>query len=105
MGIRARWSDYSGRPIELSDDAWAHILDGHPEMAERLTEIIQTIEHPTLVVRDPLVRRVEHHYGAPKGRLRVQVVVVYRPTPEGWVGSILTAHRNRRLEKGEHLWP
>ncbi len=105
MAIVARWTDYQGRVVELTDDGWAHILDGHAEMVDRLAEIKSTVESPTLVVRDPDIRRIEHHYGVPKGRLRVQVVVVYRPRPEGWVGAILTAHRTRRLEQGEHLWP
>jgi hypothetical protein len=105
MPIVASWTDYQGRTVELSDHGWVHILEGHVEMADRLGEIARTIEAPNLVVRDPDIRRIEHHYGVPKGRLRVQVVVLYRPTPEGWVGEVVTAHRTRRLEKGEHLWP
>jgi hypothetical protein len=89
----------------LTDEGWAHISERHAEMADRLADIRRTVESPTLVVRDPDVRRIEHQYGVPKGRLRVKVIVVYRPRPEGWVGTVLTAHRTRQLEEGEHLWP
>ncbi|MEA2510654.1 MAG: hypothetical protein QOF01_3753 [Thermomicrobiales bacterium] len=39
MAIAAHWIDYRGRPVELTDDGWVHILDGHAEMADRLTDI------------------------------------------------------------------
>jgi hypothetical protein len=39
------------------------------------------------------------------GKLRVVVVVIYRPAPDGWVGEIGTAHRTARIQGGEQLWP
>lgn len=83
----ARWTDYQGRTVELNVEGWTHIRERHAEMADRLAEIGSIVESPTLVVRDPAIRRIEHCYGVPKGCLRMRVVVVYRPRPEGWVRS------------------
>jgi hypothetical protein len=105
MAVVSRWKDFQGRTVELTDIGWAHILEGHREMADRFGEIAKTMEAPSLVVRDPDIRRIEHHYGVADGELRIHVVVIYRPTPDGWVGTIRTAHLTDRLKKGERLWP
>jgi hypothetical protein len=105
MAIVARWTDYRGRTVELTDEGWTHILSGHSEMAGRLPEIADAVEHPSLVVRDRRVRRAELHYGVPIGRLRIVVVVIYRPTIDGWVGDVWTAHLTARTQEGERLWP
>ena len=103
MATVARWTDYQGRVVELTDEGWAHILEGHADMADRLAEVESAVETPILVVRDPDIRRVEHHYGVSKGRLRVRVIVLYRPTPEGWVGSIVTSPKAGVSET--FIWP
>jgi hypothetical protein len=105
MPIVVGWTDYRGRAVELTDDAWTHILDGRAEMADRLVDIGIAVEFPLLVMRDRRVRRAEVLCGAPVGRLRVVVVVIYRPTVGGWVGDVWTAHLTARTQKGEQLWP
>jgi hypothetical protein len=105
MARVARWSDYQGRSVELTDEAWTHIVQRHADMVARLDAVRTAIESPALVVRDPNTRRIEHHYGAARGRLRVHVAVIYRPTPEGWIGTIRTAYRTDRTIQGEQLWP
>jgi hypothetical protein len=105
MAIVARWTDYQGRTVELTDERWQHILQGHSEMADRLANIGVTVGTPMLAVRDRRVRRAELLYGAPVGRLRVVVVVIYRPTVDGWVGEVWTAHLTPRVQEGEQLWP
>lgn len=105
MAVVARWTDYRGRVVELTDDRWAHILDGHADMADRLSDVGAAVSAPSVVNRDRQIGRVEHSYGSPVGRLRVVVVVIYRPSPDGWVGEVWTAHRTAREQKGEQLWP
>jgi hypothetical protein len=105
MAIVARWMDYQGRVVALTDERWAHIIGGHAEMVDRLVDIEAAIEAPLLVMRDRRVRRAELLYGVPTGRLRVVVVVIYRPTVDGWVGEIWTAHLTARIQEGEQLWP
>lgn len=35
-----------GQPVELTWDAWDHVRERHPEMTERLADLLETIEHP-----------------------------------------------------------
>ena len=42
--------DYQGRAVRLTDERLAHILE-HPEMANLETNLIETLEHPTLVMQ------------------------------------------------------
>lgn len=105
MAIVAVWHDYQHRRVNLNDDGWDHICIRHPDLADRLAEIGVAVASPSLVMRDLLIRRIEHHYGALAGRLRIHVVVLYRPTQDGWIGTIVTALRSRRVIPGNQLWP
>ncbi|HEY7032607.1 MAG TPA: hypothetical protein VH482_14795 [Thermomicrobiales bacterium] len=89
----------------MTGEGWEHILGGHAEMTDRLSEIGAVVARPSLVMRDRRVRRAELLYGDPVGRLRVVVVVIYRPTADGWVGDVWTAHLTARTQEGEQLWP
>ena len=99
------WIDYLGRRVELTEESWEHIIDNHPEMSDGRVDIGAAITSPSVVVRDPVIRRIEQHYGTQVDGLRVRVIVLYRPTPAGWIGEIRTAHRTARIKKGEQLWP
>jgi hypothetical protein len=105
MAIVAQWVDYRGRVVELTDDGWVHIVEGHAEMADRVADIGVTVQSPMLVVRDRRVRRAESLYGSPAGRLHVVVVVNYRPRVGGLIGEIWTAHLTARIQEGDQLWP
>ena len=105
MATLESWIDYRGRTVELTEEAWAHIIDNHPEMADSFRDVGTAITSPSVVVRDPNIHRVEQHYGMPIDGLRVRVIVLYRPTPAGWIGDVHTAHRTARIKKGEPLWP
>ncbi len=105
MAIVARWIDYQGRTVQLTEAAWDHILDGHAEMADRLADVGNAIASSSLVIRDRRIRRAELLYGEAIGRLRVVVVVIYRPTVVGWVGDVWTAYLTARTQQGEQLWP
>ncbi|HEU5142053.1 MAG TPA: hypothetical protein VFU04_02735 [Solirubrobacterales bacterium] len=43
-----------GQAVELTWDAWDHVRERHPDMAERLVDLLQTIEQPEH--REPDVR-------------------------------------------------
>lgn len=100
MAIIARWNDYNGRVVELTDEGWTHVRAGHPDMTDGLDSIGAAITSAALVIRDPAIRRLEHFYGVARGGLRIHVVVIYRPTPEGWIGTIQTAHHTDRTKQG-----
>lgn len=85
--------DPDGRPVDLSVQRWAHILDGHPELAAHL-------EHVARAVRRPDRRRRGHRAGeewfylGEVGPSRwVKVVVHY----EGGRGRIVTAFARRSM--------
>jgi hypothetical protein len=105
MPVVARWIDYQGRTVELTEERWEHILGRHEDMRNRVDLIGTAVVGASLVVRDSPIRRLEHHYVVLRDDLRVHVAVIYRPVPEGWVGTILTAHLTDRIKRGEQLWP
>ena len=39
----------NGIPIRLTDERWMHITIGHPEIANYLFEILETVEDPEIV--------------------------------------------------------
>ncbi len=43
-------TDFQGRSVRLTDERLSHILE-HPEMGNLETAVIETLEHPTLVVQ------------------------------------------------------
>src|SRR5215218_8880766 len=47
-----RWTDYRGRPVDLTDEALAHITSSHPEFSEPLTRIEGALTEPERVMRD-----------------------------------------------------
>lgn len=40
--------DHLGRPIELTEEGWAHIIEEHSELAVHLEAIMLALERPTL---------------------------------------------------------
>ena len=106
MATVARWTDYRGRPVDLTDEALAHITSSHPEFSEPLTRIEGALTEPERVMRDAKISRAECYYRMIGGRVMVKVVVIFRPSPTGWVGEVLTAHPTERYGRGEQqLWP
>lgn len=106
MATVARWTDFCGRPVELTDEGLAHIAKNHPELPEPIARIEPALTDPTRVVRDARIGRAECYYRTIGGQLMVKVVVLFRPTPSGWVGEVLTAHPTERYGRGEQqLWP
>lgn len=47
-----------GRAVELKQATWDHVVAGHPELAEHLSDVLETIEHPELREDDPRPGRV-----------------------------------------------
>ena len=40
--------DHLGRPIELTEEGWAHIIEEHSELAVHLKSIMHALEQPTI---------------------------------------------------------
>lgn len=82
-----------GTRIRLSDERWAHIAEGHPEMAGNRNEVLLTITTPDFVLegaKDELlaVRFV---------RQDKALVVVYKENKND--GFVLTAYFTTRTNK------
>jgi hypothetical protein len=104
-----RTQDRLGREVIFSSEGRDHILERHENMADRLDEVLPTIEQPDYVTQDADYPHRENHYRwTPSGRRFIKVVVEYRPiSPQGtWEGEVITAHISRNLKRKEAmLWP
>jgi hypothetical protein len=75
-----------GRRAELSASTWDHVLAGHPEMADHIDDVIDTIQQPEL--REDDVRPGRSRYFRRCGPERwLRVVVEFR----GAVDAVVTA--------------
>jgi hypothetical protein len=90
----------------LTEERLGHIAARHPEFNDPVDRIGLTVASPHLVTRDRRIARAECYYRKLGDRVMTRVVVIFRPTPAGWVGDVLTAHPVEHSQKGEQpLWP
>jgi hypothetical protein len=88
-------------PIRLTLERWAHIVDGHPEMAAERERVLETVERPEIIQAGDfgvlLAARV-HPQSLPTPLPQKHLVVAYREvhTQDGF---ILTAYYTRRLSQ------
>ena len=91
--------DYQGR-----DERLAHILE-HPEMANLEAGLIETLEHPTLVMQSrsdtSATLNYRYYLGTRVGDKWLCVVVKYADDD----AFVLTAYLTDKPKKGEQLWP
>jgi hypothetical protein len=96
--------DYQGRPVRLTEERLAHILE-HPEMAHLEAAVIETVEHPAMVVQSRSDAAAELNYryylGTRVGDKWLCVVVKYAAHD----AFVLTAYLTDKPKKGEQLWP
>ena len=83
----------TGKTIRLPDERWLHIVEGHPEMAGHLNDVLFAIAVPDIVLKgsaDELLAAVYEH----KTKL---LVVVYRENEID--GFIITAYFTKKIDK------
>ena len=85
--------DPDGRTVELNAERWAHILDGHPELARHLETVTRAVQAPDRRQsgRD---EGEEWFYLEGAGPSRWLKVVVHY---EGGLGRIVTAFGRRSM--------
>jgi hypothetical protein len=44
--VRAAINDFNGRPVELTEERWSHIVERHPEIQPLDQSLLQAIEVP-----------------------------------------------------------
>jgi hypothetical protein len=99
-----RFTDYLGRPIRLTEERLAHLLE-HPEMAGQLPHIQETLSQPELVVSttaDQTVFVYHRYYESTPVTSKFLLVVVKYMAEDAFV---LTAFFSNRQKKGRAIWP
>lgn len=93
-GIFATVVDPDGRRVDLTEERWAHITDGHPELARYRNEVLETVRAPSRRGRGHTAGE-EWFYRERTGPSRwLKVVVRYEATGRGW---IVTAFARRSM--------
>jgi len=88
-----RRCDPDGRSVELTDEGWAHIVGGHPELAPHRDDVIRAVQVPDHR-RDGRRAREEWFYSEGVGPSRfLKVVVAY----DDFEGRIITVFARRSL--------
>lgn len=97
------FEDYLGKKIQLSEDTWEHIREGHPEVP--IEDIKWALEDPDEVRRsnsNPEVVRLYYRLReALKGKVRFRVVVV-KLLNEG--NYIITAYTSSSIKLGDEVF-
>jgi isopentenyl diphosphate isomerase/L-lactate dehydrogenase-like FMN-dependent dehydrogenase len=100
--------DRLGRTVRMTDAAWQHVQAAHNDRQPRLAEIRDAVTLAEEVRRDRRFARRAVHYGRVGAeRLRLRVIVNYRPEAQsGWIGEVVTAFfTERRYPEEVVLWP
>lgn len=91
----------NGKAIRLTDERWVHIVEGHPEMAGYLNEVVLAVASPDLILMGGNNELLASVYKRPDKIL----VVVYKENEHD--GFIITAFFSSKIEhllKREILW-
>ncbi len=104
-----RVEDPRGLDITLTPQRWnRHVIIHHPDMAERLQEVLLAVREPEVIqlsTYDPGVHLYFRRKAKGLGKFsRLFVEVVVRVDLERISGDIVTAHLTNALEKGRVLW-
>jgi hypothetical protein len=83
----------AGKTIRLTDERWLHIVEGHPEMADHLDDVLIAVAAPDKILEgsyDELLAVVYEH-------LASLLVVVYKENKTD--GFIITAFFTSKVDK------
>jgi len=100
-----RLTDHKGLEVRVTKERQEHILE-HPEMAEMLDSITETLASPENVIKsltDPEARLYYKYYKNTLVGDKYLCVVVKLPK-EG-DAFLLTAYLTDTVKKGETIWP
>lgn len=91
-----------GVPIRLTDERWAHIVEGHNELADQRTEVLETVRHPEIVVAGGAGELLAIRESEPGKWL----VVVYRELDgDGFIITAFITSRTAPLRRRRQVWP
>jgi hypothetical protein len=85
--------DHRGRVVILQDERWAHILEGHPELAGHRADVLDAVRRPAYF-RQGRLPGEDWFYASGVGPSRyLKVVVAFNASR----GSIITAFARRSM--------
>lgn len=88
--------DITGRKIHLSVERWKHISSEHPELANNLDEIKQTLIAPLITVQSENDEFVNFYYRQNKMRAEYLLVAVKYLNGKGF---IITSFKVKNIRK------
>ncbi len=87
-------TDTSGRRIHLSKERWSHILK-HPEMANQIEQIRETLERPDTIIHPKLDPQVHFYFKYYKEKTEYLFISVKYLNGEGF---IITSHYTDKIK-------
>lgn len=96
--------DVNNRDVRLTDERYEHLMSDHPEMAEQIDKVRETLLNPGKVVRsrtDPQVELFYQFYQTTPVTQKFLCVVVKAFTDDAF---IITAYFTSTIKQGEMLW-
>jgi hypothetical protein len=96
--------DVHSRPIRLTEERHQHLLAAHPEMADTVFRIAETLASPDKIVRsvtDEAVELFYKHYPSTPVTSKFLCIVVKFVAGGSF---IITAYYTDTIKRGESLW-
>jgi hypothetical protein len=88
-----------GVPIRLTDERWFHIVENHNDLAGYYDDVLETLEHPELIVRGYNASLIAvRGYGR-----QTYLQVVYRQVSKQ-DGFIITAYFSSKINRQQIVW-
>jgi len=88
-----------GVPIRLTDERWFHIVENHNDLAGYYDDVLETLEHPDIIVRG-----YNASFIAVRGYGRqTYLQVVYRQLSKH-DGFIITAYFSSKINRQQIVW-
>jgi hypothetical protein len=91
--IRAAVDDPNGRKVELTDERWDHIVEGHPDIRALDQTVLQAVQSPDHHMPGRLANEEWYYVKTDTPSNWLKVVVAYA---EG-CGHIVTAYARRSM--------
>ena len=96
--------DLHNRSVRLTEERQRHLQTAHPEMADAVFRIAETLASPDRVVRsvtDETVELFYRHYPSTPVTSKFLCIVVKVATDDNFV---ITAYYTDTIKRGESLW-
>jgi len=91
--VRAAFNDHNGRPVELTEERWGHIVERHPEIKTLDQVMLQAVQDPDRHMPGRLANEEWYYVETDTPSNWLKVVVAYA---EGR-GHIVTAYARRSM--------